>query len=287
MATSSRRTRLRPRRHGAWAERRRENPAGSQFVSQHYPLELGFTCRTAGLQRFGQTLTNHWKADRPGGCSRVLIFAADATAGGGSWRFYLGHGSRPPPSSCFSTARFSGSAKAWTWCARAGECTRFTCVESRENPHRPIATARTARSSRASAPAVGTAGLTTPSSTVTAICWREAGADDISPRGTAAVVVTGAGRRRAWIPRASRLRCAAIRRTRPRRREVEAGSECAAHDGPLSWPTRSVKARRAIPGFNQRAGRPGGKCRAVFEVLGGGNLPEETSGSAASNWPSG
>lgn len=62
-----------------------------------YPAgELGIHLPNSGAYNgFGQTLTNHWKADRTGRLFASFDFRfADATAGGGgSWRFYLGHGS--------------------------------------------------------------------------------------------------------------------------------------------------------------------------------------------------
>jgi cytochrome c553 len=61
-----------------------------------YPAgELGVHLpNSAAYNGFGQTLTNHWKADRTGRLFASFDFrCTDASAGGdGSWRFYLGHG---------------------------------------------------------------------------------------------------------------------------------------------------------------------------------------------------
>ena len=128
---------------------------------------------------FGQTLTNHWKADRTGRLFASFDFrCADATAGGGgSWRFYLGHGSGASAAiELFfnSSEFFRGSAKARDVVRplRVGEWYQVQLVLNlKEKTYTgSIATAADRMDSRASAPAVGTAGLTTPSSTVTAIC---------------------------------------------------------------------------------------------------------------------
>ena len=95
--------------------------AGSQspYRNIHPAGELGIHLPNSGAYNgFGQTLTNLWKADRTGRLHASFEFrcVSGAAGGGGSWRYYLGHGSGGSPAIelFFNSSQFfrrSGNAR--------------------------------------------------------------------------------------------------------------------------------------------------------------------------------
>lgn len=67
----------------------------SPFRNVHPPGSVGIHLPNSGAYNgFGQTLTNHWKADRTARMFVSFDFRCSSTEAGGdgSWRYYLGHG---------------------------------------------------------------------------------------------------------------------------------------------------------------------------------------------------
>lgn len=276
---------------------------GSQSPFRNiYPAgELGIHLPNSGAYNgFGQTLTNHWKSDRTGRLFASFDFrCADAAAGGsGSWRFYLGQG--PGASAAIelffnSGEFFRGSAKARDVVRplRVGDWYQVQLVLNlKEKSYTgSIATAadRTEFAGECASGWNGGIDYTFIDSYGHLPGVKPAldadnfaiGEEPLPPLSSPPVQVAAAGERGSRRAQAGVLRGQLAELARAAEKSTQEVNALLI-DGPfeLAYATGEGTPRNSRIQLRGETDKPGREVpRGFLEVLGGGKLPEETSGS--------